>query len=243
MIYPNSTFTYVLINKEEYNIYFQHNRISVDLQLDDLQSLKFNLRILKKSRNSNGLYDSYVQLNEKDLKLTECMNSTLLGSDKSIMKKVIDILEVGVLGRDDFMKLEDLDNGQFNLKIMKIIKASVSVILFTCKLKKENPITQTEYLMKFILCMKQKEEIIQKQKDENRTLKSQLNDLYMKKVNLTQLNEEKEATLLSSMCSVLNQKKKQLREKFGKVEMDCEIATNSVKDNNKSVSHFSLNDL
>lgn len=200
-IFPNSITGVILIDKKEYYLNYQHDKIS-PISNNEPISLG-RLIISPKERIAN---DSYIQYrSQTDLLSNESINQSLLANDPLLIKKIVSMLE-GTLNNKQIYKIE---NNIF--KIISNVKEGINLIIFSCKLTQVNLESFDEILMNSINYFKKKKE----QKDKlnvlfksQKTKEEDLNRIY---TTLERDLHNKESNLLKGLCVELNKKKEQLR--------------------------------
>jgi len=202
----NSIFRLILIEKDEYYLFYSHNFIP-SLNKDNINT-NINLGtiiLITKMKNSNNELIKYTNKNELTIKNT--INESIFENDINILSKIICLLE-GVDCNNSVINNLKIDLNENQLKIISTMNKGIKLILFKVDLISEKIIN---YNIIFDLgCLKKKYQNQFEKKLEFAKKKEEKSK--MKENTIEREYNEKENKLLEFFCNELNKKKEIIRE-------------------------------
>ena len=131
----NSIFRIILIEKDEYYLFYSHNFIP-SLTKENLNS-NINLGtiiLITKMKNSNNELRKYTNKNELTIKNT--INESIIENDIHILPKIICLLE-GIEYNNSLINNLKIDLNKNQLKIISTMNKGIKLILFKVDLISE----------------------------------------------------------------------------------------------------------
>lgn len=242
----NSIFRLILIEKDEYYLFYSHNFIP-SLNKDNINT-NINLGtiiLITKMKNSNNELIKYTNKNELTIKNT--INESIFENDINILSKIICLLE-GVDCNNSVINNLKIDLNENQLKIISTMNKGIKLILFKVDLISEKI---DNYNMIFELGIEAFEKKKEIEKDFEKKLeiaKEKEEKLKMKENIIERDYNKKENKLLEFFCDELNKKKEIIRELDNQINNISSSPHSQIKEvekenNNIEINNNNMNDI
>ncbi len=206
----NSIFRIILIEKDEYYLFYSHNFIP-SLTKDNLNS-NINLGtiiLITKMKNSNNELRKYTNKNELTIKNT--INESIIENDINILPKIICLLE-GIEYNNSLINNLKIDLNKNQLKIISTMNKGIKLILFKVDLISEKIDNYNIIFELGIEAFEKKKEIENEFEKKLEFVKKKEEKSKMKENTIEREYNKKENKLLEFFCNELNKKKEIIRE-------------------------------
>ena len=242
----NSIFRIILIEKDEYYLFYSHNFIP-SLTKDNLNS-NINLGtiiLITKMKNSNNELRKYTNKNELTIKNT--INESIIENDINILPKIICLLE-GIEYNNSLINNLKIDLNKNQLKIISTMNKGIKLILFKVDLICEKIDNYNIIFELGIEAFEKKKEIEKDFEKKLEIAKEKEEKLKMKENIIERDYNKKENKLLEFFCDELNKKKEIVRGLDNQINNISSSPHSQIKEvekenNNIEINNNNMNDI
>ena len=242
----NSIFRLILIEKDEYYLFYSHNFIP-SLNKDNINT-NINLGtiiLITKMKNSNNELIKYTNKNELTIKNT--INESIFENDINILSKIICLLE-GVDCNNSVINNLKIDLNENQLKIISTMNKGIKLILFKVDLISEKIDNYNIIFELGIEAFEKKKEIEKDFEKKLEIAKEKEEKLKMKENIIEREYNKKENKLLEFFCDELNKKKEIIRELDNQINNISSSPHSQIKEvekenNNIEINNNNMNDI
>ena len=242
----NSIFRLILIEKDEYYLFYSHNFIP-SLNKDNINT-NINLGtiiLITKMKNSNNELIKYTNKNELTIKNT--INESIFENDINILSKIICLLE-GVDCNNSVINNLKIDLNENQLKIISTMNKGIKLILFKVDLISEKIDNYNMIFELGIEAFEKKKEIEKEFEKKLEIAKEKEEKLKMKENIIEREYNKKENKLLEFFCDELNKKKEIIRELDNQINNISSSPHSQIKEvekenNNIEINNNNMNDI
>ena len=242
----NSIFRLILIEKDEYYLFYSHNFIP-SLNKDNINT-NINLGtiiLITKMKNSNNELIKYTNKNELTIKNT--INESIFENDINILSKIICLLE-GVDCNNSVINNLKIDLNENQLKIISTMNKGIKLILFKVDLISEKIDNYNIIFELGIEAFEKKKEIEKDFEKKLEIAKEKEEKLKMKENIIERDYNKKENKLLEFFCDELNKKKEIIRELDNQINNISSSPHSQIKEvekenNNIEINNNNMNDI
>lgn len=242
----NSIFRLILIEKDEYYLFYSHNFIP-SLNKDNINT-NINLGtiiLITKMKNSNNELIKYTNKNELTIKNT--INESIFENDINILSKIICLLE-GVDCNNSVINNLKIDLNENQLKIISTMNKGIKLILFKVDLISEKIDNYNIIFELGIEAFEKKKEIEKEFEKKLEIAKEKEEKLKMKENIIERDYNKKENKLLEFFCDELNKKKEIIRELDNQINNISSSPHSQIKEvekenNNIEINNNNMNDI
>jgi hypothetical protein len=225
---PCSIFRVVIIEKIEYFLIYNHDKIFVDYTENNTTNLGKLILITKKPNNEK----KYFKYSSKDeIILKDSLNVSLLDNDENLLINVINCLEGKEIKKNITLKLDENVN---KFKITSVVSnKGINLILFSVDMKKSILDNFEEILEITIETFQKKKKISDNLKKNYEDLKEEQQKVNLKRATIERQINEKLNTMYNFFCEELNKKKSCAREINEKIDNYYKKEDEEKKNKNK----------
>ena len=242
----NSIFRLILIEKDEYYLFYSHNFIP-SLNKDNINT-NINLGtiiLITKMKNSNNELIKYTNKNELTIKNT--INESIFENDINILSKIICLLE-GVDCNNSVINNLKIDLNENQLKIISTMNKGIKLILFKVDLISEKIDNYNIIFELGIEAFEKKKEIENEFEKKLEFVKKKEEKSKMKENTIEREYNKKENKLLEFFCDELNKKKEIIRELDNQINNISSSPHSQIKEvekenNNIEINNNNMNDI
>jgi hypothetical protein len=242
----NSIFRIILIEKNEYYLFYSHNFIP-SLSKDNINTNidLGNIILITKMKNSNNELIKYTNKNELTIKNT--INESIFENDINILSKIICLLE-GVDCNNSVINNLKIDLNENQLKIISTMNKGIKLILFKVDLISEKIDNYNIIFELGIEAFEKKKEIEKDFEKKLEIAKEKEEKLKMKENIIERDYNKKENKLLEFFCDELNKKKEIIRELDNQINNISSSPHSQIKEvekenNNIEINNNNMNDI
>ena len=242
----NSIFRIILIEKDEYYLFYSHNFIP-SLKKDNINTNidLGNIILITKMKNSNNELRKYTNKNELTIKNT--INESIFENDINILSKIICLLE-GVDCDNSVINNLKIDLNENQLKIISTMNKGIKLILFKVDLISEKIDNYNIIFELGIEAFEKKKEIENEFEKKLEFVKKKEEKSKMKENTIEREYNKKENKLLEFFCDELNKKKEIIRELDNQINNISSSPYSQIKEvekenNNIEINNNNMNDI
>lgn len=204
-IFPNSIFRLILIDKDEYFLYYHHDLIYPQTKTSvNLGHVSLCSKFPKESGKHIQFYSPLEMLSK------DTVNENVLANDKDLITKIVQILQ-GTYAQNEGFKLDILDKDKAMFKIIHSVNKGVNIVMFSCELQYRELQSTNDFLLSFVMPFKAKCKLTE---GLDTKIQAQMSkgELVIRKYNSIQKEIEiKENEILTNISHSINQKKASIR--------------------------------